>query len=620
VTGAGLLVTSGGAPDANWYCQFKGGARFVRGTFGVLGEARDFVWSLASFQTGSRGTLGTVALTATGSAAGGPALLTAPTIVGYEGASTAAVGSTLLVTPGTWTLDAEDPAGWFTDPYVVNRAPAPPPELIDDNVMRFFLQRFYQWTRDGADIPDAVGMTYCTVAADIGKTIRVRETVSRIEATPGGVPQFSLSAIATPATSAGVVPAGTRDAALVYQDDIEYLGSFRLNDSALFGNGGWGVAWNPAGNGGAGSFFINSFSQYRTIESGVVPVNQLADGFSVAPLSLPQAPLLQAPVTTGQWVEALGENDKYVAGQIVLDGYLYQSAFNTYGYAPPLSHARRSMTLSTPGEVTGLVRVSSTIHGRFSAGQMCHIPTAVGAQPNWQSLLGGRVLGGACALSITSDTNSGPPAYVFDLDALTQGATLPATALTQYILPNALSPSALLTGVWKNGSQDPVWAPAYLGYDQRAFFIPFGTRSVLHIGTAQYGRLAYGDSNNEKHEIVQLHSDYGGGLANLWPTQDKGYSVWGGSKVYCCWAYDLNELLAVKNQQKAPEAARPYGIFPVKLPYVSEVKNDSGQIAGGCYDPKTKIAYLSQRLSYGPGNGTGIVIHVVRINNAIAVP
>ena len=64
VTGVGLLVTTGGAPDASWYCQFRSGSRFVRGTFGVLGSGRDFVWSLASFQTGSRGTLGTVVLTA----------------------------------------------------------------------------------------------------------------------------------------------------------------------------------------------------------------------------------------------------------------------------------------------------------------------------------------------------------------------------------------------------------------------------------------------------------------------------------------------------------------------------------------------------------------------------
>jgi hypothetical protein len=69
VTGVGLLVTTGGAPDANWYCQFRSGSRFVRGTFGVAGSGRDFVWSLASFQTGSRGTLGTITLIASGTAA-----------------------------------------------------------------------------------------------------------------------------------------------------------------------------------------------------------------------------------------------------------------------------------------------------------------------------------------------------------------------------------------------------------------------------------------------------------------------------------------------------------------------------------------------------------------------
>ena len=69
VTGAGLLVTAGGAPDANWYCQFRSGTRFVRGNFGVAGSGRDFVWSLASFQAGSRGTLGTITLIASGTAA-----------------------------------------------------------------------------------------------------------------------------------------------------------------------------------------------------------------------------------------------------------------------------------------------------------------------------------------------------------------------------------------------------------------------------------------------------------------------------------------------------------------------------------------------------------------------
>ncbi len=104
VTGVGLLVTTGGAPDANWYCQFRSGSRFVRGTFGVLGSGRDFVWSLASFQTGSRGTLGTVVMTATGDAEGGPVLLTAPTISTFF-AATATGGELLAATPGVYEYD-----------------------------------------------------------------------------------------------------------------------------------------------------------------------------------------------------------------------------------------------------------------------------------------------------------------------------------------------------------------------------------------------------------------------------------------------------------------------------------------------------------------------------------
>jgi hypothetical protein len=91
VTAQGIDVTSGGAPDSNWYCQFRSGSRFLRGTFGVLGSGRDFVWSLASFQTGSRGTLGTVAMSSTGGADGG----TGPTVAVTTFTVTSATTGTL---------------------------------------------------------------------------------------------------------------------------------------------------------------------------------------------------------------------------------------------------------------------------------------------------------------------------------------------------------------------------------------------------------------------------------------------------------------------------------------------------------------------------------------------
>lgn len=98
VNAAGLSVTSGGTPTADWYCQFRAGTRFVRGTFGVAGSSRDFRWSLPTFETGSRGTLGTVTLTAAGVTGLAPTNTSPPTISG-----TPQVGAVLSGTDGTWT-------------------------------------------------------------------------------------------------------------------------------------------------------------------------------------------------------------------------------------------------------------------------------------------------------------------------------------------------------------------------------------------------------------------------------------------------------------------------------------------------------------------------------------
>lgn len=73
-----LTVTTGGTPDANWYLQFENGSgRYVRGTFGLAGSGKDFVWSLPSWNLGDTGSLGTVTLltgdkAASGGTGGGP--------------------------------------------------------------------------------------------------------------------------------------------------------------------------------------------------------------------------------------------------------------------------------------------------------------------------------------------------------------------------------------------------------------------------------------------------------------------------------------------------------------------------------------------------------------------
>lgn len=65
VTVSGVLVSAGGSPDANWWCRFRSGTRFVRAPFSLVGGGGAYTWSFGTFATGARGTLGTVTMTAT---------------------------------------------------------------------------------------------------------------------------------------------------------------------------------------------------------------------------------------------------------------------------------------------------------------------------------------------------------------------------------------------------------------------------------------------------------------------------------------------------------------------------------------------------------------------------
>ena len=75
-------VSVSGTPDANWYLRFESGSRWVRGSFGLAGSARDFTWSLASWTAGQGGQLGTVTLGVPSNAA--PSLVGAPSTLSFN--------------------------------------------------------------------------------------------------------------------------------------------------------------------------------------------------------------------------------------------------------------------------------------------------------------------------------------------------------------------------------------------------------------------------------------------------------------------------------------------------------------------------------------------------------
>lgn len=96
---ASFEVGTTGTPDAGWYIRFQNGdaTRWVRGSFGLLGSGQDFTWSLATWEVGQAGNIGTATIIASGNEA--PVFTVAPT-----SASIASTGGTIQFT-------AADPEG-----------------------------------------------------------------------------------------------------------------------------------------------------------------------------------------------------------------------------------------------------------------------------------------------------------------------------------------------------------------------------------------------------------------------------------------------------------------------------------------------------------------------------
>ncbi|HYF57343.1 MAG TPA: hypothetical protein VEA81_00150, partial [Burkholderiaceae bacterium] len=449
-----------------------------------------------------------------------PANTSLPTIEAlYAGADTAAIGTILRVRRGTWTKDWLDPTARYVDPYNASRG------ALDDGFMNFGLMRRYQWLRNGVPITGAEGLTYTRTAADVGATIAVRETVNRIEPTPGGDPQFREALTSVSATSAATPPgtSGTLPSSLVTREHLVYLGSYRPREPYFegypgFDYGGTAGCIDINGDSGNGSFFCQGtggqdrhkltaeWSLTRKQGGGSIT---LKNGFTTPFESLDEALLLQPPTdATANWYAAGTAqnpgNAFQVSGQIVVGNELIQAAGSWYTQnAPVVTHARRSKNLATAGVVSSLVR-SANFNGRWSSGPMCHVPSA------WQSALGGPVIGGWAGASQNANTCTGLPAFSFDPSLIGSGQ-VSANALlayTQLVPLSAEHRNANNTDDAK-GSQDPLWSSLTPGYGVYGMAIPDGTDSILYLGIHAQGVQGYADSVG--HEKEAMDALYGGG-------------------------------------------------------------------------------------------------------------
>lgn len=358
---------------------------------------------------------------------------------------------------------------------------------------------------------------------------------------------------------------------LLQKSDLVYEGAFQTpsggSDQNTFSWGGTALFYHPGNN----SLFMTGHAHHQRTAEISVP----APGTASTIGGLPRATFIQsfADATEGRLrnVNPSDSNDKHVGGHMVYNGKLYVSGFATYdaGGTQDRSHFVRPISLSTTGQVQGPFRVGSDAH--FTSGYMALVPD------EWQAALGGPALAGNCCLSITSVQSNGPSVSVFTPDGLATG-NVAATMLVGYPYPRILGPGETTQNQSFN-----------LTTKIKGVVFPAGSRSVLFFGRHGTGPYCYGDGS----ECGDPTNDYKGGHA--YPYK------------YQVWAYDANDLVAVKQGTKAAHTVLPYAIWNFNLPFEAD---DDHAIGGAAYDPSTGRIFVSQMNHTG---GNFPIIHTFRV-------
>lgn len=355
---------------------------------------------------------------------------------------------------------------------------------------------------------------------------------------------------------------------LVQAGNMRYLGSFRLpsNDGSGASTGDLTFGGTALGISPNGGLLVGGHDwTQRLCEVAIPAIGGLA--------TIRQRCI---DVTEGR-MSQVDDGTIKLGGSFVYNGRLITSAYSYYDADgnQAKSHFASGLTLATTGDLTGPVQLADGAAG-FVSGQMASIPA------EWQSLLGGPALAGHCCISIISRSSLGPSVSVFNPDNVGRVSPVPATRVVGYPMDHPLANPDTANGLYMHTD--------VMG----GFAFPAGTRSVLFFGRHGSGSQCYGEAAECSDPAEQY----------------KGYHSYPYN--HQVWAYDANDLVAVKNGTRQPWEVRPYAVW--RLPEMNN--NGSATIAGATYDPATRRVYITEAYSYNP------LVHVyeVTVGNTETAP
>ncbi len=400
----------------------------------------------------------------------------------------------------------------------------------------------------------------------------------------------TTSTASSTSTSTSTSTSSGAGAGLVGPADLVYEGAFRVpsgkfgsDANAIFDYSDDGLAYYAAHD----SLFIKGHTYGQMVAEISIP----AAVKSADPKALPVAKVLQnfAEITEGHIDDEKIQNAMILGGLLVWDQQLIGSIWAYYDGAgqQTKSHFTSGLALATQGDFKGLFTVGDPFPA-FVAGYMTRIPD------EWQMAFGGPALTGHCCTSIIGHQSWGPAAWVFDPGELGKKSPVPATGVVYY---DAKHPTL---GSWDNtAKENAIYNMASLATG--IVFAP-GTKSLLFFGSTGLGVPCYGEGTDDKSLQGKPTPD---GSEWCYDPDVSSKGTHGYPYGSYVWAYDANDLVAVKNGTKKPWDVQPYAHWQLKLP----IDTGTNQLNGAAYDEKTKRIYLSQRNA----DGAMPILHVLTL-------
>jgi hypothetical protein len=377
-------------------------------------------------------------------------------------------------------------------------------------------------------------------------------------------------------------------APLVQARNLKWVGAFRLPGGHYgtpngFSFGGKPLAYNPANN----SLFVGGHSYDKGIAEVTIPTPVPSTDVAALPFAAVLQPL--SDPTEGKIWQLTTVNGVELGGLLVANGTLVGTAYVYYDAdaSQRAAHYTRALKLSTPS-VRGFYAVGNAGTG-FVSGWLGAVPQ------EWQPLLGGAALTGQCCVPIISRTSWGPAVFSFNPAALTGSppGSVPAIPVVYYPSDHpTLGPYDQQSQVW-NGSTT-------IG----GFAIPRGTRSLLFFGKMGTGAFCYG-GGTDTQALAGKPDGEGGNYCYDPMDSSKGTHAFPYREQV--WAYDLNDLAAVKRGAMQPWDVKPYATW---FPDFQPAGVDIGGVA---YDAEHQLIYVSQLRVDADGFEYRPLIHAFRI-------